>query len=245
MKCTTVLLASIDSHLFVYNMLMSSNLIVFDTGTGGKIYAAHLKDLFPNLKVVNVIDTKNTPYGSKSPEEIKRYTEEALTPYLNDPDNLILIACNTATAYSIDYLREKYPNITFIGTEPPLKSAATLPGARTILVLATPATLKSPRYLALKEAHAKNKTLLEPDCSSWAAAIDAGTFDEALLKTTLTPYLNQDVNAVVLGCTHYEKIRPHLTSLFPKATITSPLAPITNRVRMLLGADDQETLRPK
>jgi glutamate racemase len=207
-------------------------LIIFDTGTGGKIFAAHLRAALPSLKIIEVIDEKHSPYGEKSPEEITNLTEKALTPYLNNPKNLIFLACNTATAYALEPLRKKYPEMTFIGTEPMLRPAATATKTHIILVLATPVTLKSPRYKALKSNYAANETILEPDCSLWAAAIDAETFDTSLLTQTLSLSAHPDV--IVLACTHYLKIAPEIAKLFPAAKILSPLVPITNRIKVLL-----------
>lgn len=213
------------------------NIIVFDTGTGGYIFADHLKKELPNTNITTVIVGDDIYLGDKTPAEIQAITESTLAPYLSDSHNLIFLACNTATAYAIDYLREAYPEMTFVGTEPMLKPASeiTNPDGSTIVVLATPATEKSPRYLQLKADYLKNFDVIEPSCSSWAKLIDQHALSDNLIKDVLAHYISTPPNTIVLACTHYIKLKPTLHKMFPNATILSPLEPITNHIKELLA----------
>ena len=94
---------------------------VFDSGIGGVVFAKALKKQCPDIKVSVVRDDKNMPYGTKTPKAIQRLTEFAIQPLIGC--DVIVIACNTATAYALDYLRNKYPEQVFVGFEPALKVA--------------------------------------------------------------------------------------------------------------------------
>jgi len=213
-----------------------THIIVFDTGTGGKIFADHFRYELPaNAKIIEIIDRINSPYGSKSPSQILTLTENAIKPYLDQPNNIIVLACNTATSYALSYLRTKYPNQTFIGTEPAIKPASQFTKTGGILILATPATLKSAYYQNLKAKFAPNIRVYEPNCANWATQIDTNKLTPQIIDATLTHYKSYSLDAIVLACTHFLAIPPsHLTDIFPKATIYSPLPAITDHLKALL-----------
>ena len=112
---------------------------VFDSGIGGEAVAAALRHTFPEAVVTTVNDHNNVPYGSKSPEEIIRLTDTALQPLREDNCDVIVLACNTATAVAIETLRSRYPSQFFIGIEPMVKTAASITKTDEIAVCATPA----------------------------------------------------------------------------------------------------------
>jgi glutamate racemase len=219
-----------------------TQIIIFDTGTGGKIFANHFRQEIPNVKITEVIDSTNAPYGDKTPTQILTLTEQALRPYLqglslqNNPrENLIVLACNTATAYALSYLRAKYPDQTFIGTEPALKPAIKLSQNGKILVLATPATLNSPRYQNLKSKYTTKIKIYEPNCANWAKQIDHHALTPKDISATLSPYQSYLPDTIILACTHYLAIPTQtFTDIFPNAKIYSPLPAVTNRVKALL-----------
>ena len=145
---------------------------IFDSGIGGTAIARTLQLHFPLAELIVVNDRKNIPYGDKEPSEIIHMTDAAIQPLLSLRCDAIVIACNTATALAIDSLRASYPDQLFIGIEPMIKTAAQLTKTRTIAVCATPGTLNSRRYQALIAKYGKELTILEPDCSGWAYAIE-------------------------------------------------------------------------
>ena len=212
-----------------------TKIIVFDTGIGGKIFANHFRQEIPDAQITEIIDSANAPYGSKTPEQIISLTEQALMPCLNDPENLIVIACNTATACAIEHLRAHYPTQTFVGTEPGIKPAANLTKNGQIISLATPATIHSRRYQDLKTKFAPHITIYEPNCRDWATLIDHNALTPEIIFATLSPYQKFQPDTIILGCTHFLAIPPQiLTDIFPGATIYSPLPAITKQVKALL-----------
>jgi glutamate racemase len=211
-----------------------TQIVVFDTGAGGRIFAEHFRQEIPNVKIKEVIDSINAPYGSRTSSEILTLTENALKPFINSAD-IIVIACNTSTSNTITHLRTKYPNQIFVGTEPAIKPAAKLTKTGRILVLATPATLASARYKNLKNQYAQQLSIYEPNCKDWAKKIDTNTLTPAIISATLKPYQSYSPDVILLACTHYLSIPHHVfENIFPNIKIYSPLPAITDYVKSLL-----------
>jgi glutamate racemase len=149
---------------------------------------------------------------------------------------MIVIACNTSTAYAIDSLRQKYPHQTFVGFEPTNKPAVLTTKPGKILVLATPATLKSPRYNKLKSTYSSSDiTIYEPDCSAWSHLIDTGKMTAKVLKSTLQPYHKLDIDVIILACTHFIAVKPQLKHLFPETKLIDPFSAVTKYIKQLLN----------
>src|SRR5690348_11137829 len=123
---------------------------VFDSGIGGQSVAERLQQLFPAVEIIFVNDSKNVPYGAKSAARVFELTKNAIQPLLEANCDAIVIACNTATTCAISELRSAYPDTHFVGIEPMIKPAALRSKKGIIAVLATPTTLNSHRYAALK-----------------------------------------------------------------------------------------------
>lgn len=209
---------------------------VFDSGVGGEAVAVELRRLLPNSEVIAVNDHNNVPYGGRPRAEIMKLTKAAVQPLVDLKCDSIVIACNTATTNAIQLLRHDFPTIPFIGLEPMVKPAAQLTATKHIAVLATPATLKSPRYAELKRAYGTGCTFYEPDCSNWAAHIEAGEQDAIALEATLQPLLKNNIDVIVLGCTHYHWIKDAIQSYVGKEVIVlEPSDAIKNRLEHILS----------
>ncbi|NDK31521.1 aspartate/glutamate racemase family protein [Nesterenkonia haasae] len=183
---------------------------VFDSGIGGEAVAVRLRELLPQARVLTAHDHHNVPYGSRSEDEVYRLTKRAIQPLLGSSCEAIVLACNTATAAAIDRLRADYPRTPFVGLEPMVKPASTMSESKTIVVCATPATLRSQRYQRLKTDWASALTVLEPDCSEWAATIEARRPDEVNLEPVTRAVQQQAADVIVLACTHYHWIKPQV-----------------------------------
>jgi glutamate racemase len=179
---------------------------IFDSGRGGQFVANWLEQLEPTWQFHVVNDSQNVPYGDKSADEIITLTETAIRPLLNHCD-VVVIACNTATALAIDTLRQLHPRTKFVGFEPMIKPASQVAELTTstgkIAVLATPATLNSKRYQELKTKWASNFQVFEPDCSQWARKIEDEQFSVTDFSEVLTLIEQQQIDQVILACTHY------------------------------------------
>jgi glutamate racemase len=208
---------------------------VFDSGIGGKAVAERLQELIPSAEIIFVDDRDHVPYGTRPDNEILDLTTAAIQPLLEEKCDAIVIACNTATTVAITHLRETYPQTKFVGIEPMVKPASSLTKTQRIAVLATPATLRSERYHALKAQWASGITVDEPDCSSWAELIETGRADDIPLESVIHDLRKKNVDVIALACTHYHWLKPRIEKLVGnKMAILEPSDAISRRVIDLL-----------
>jgi glutamate racemase len=209
---------------------------VFDSRIGGKAVAEKLSVLLPGAEILSVNDHDNMPYGSKSAEDIILLTKKAITPLLEQYCDAIVIACNTATTVAIASLRSTYPEVNFIGLEPMVKPAARLTKTGIIAVLATPGTLASDRYKELKQTWAKDVTVIEPDCKDWARLIEDDSSAEIDVETVVNSLKKNEVDIIVLGCTHYHLIKGRvMDAAGPGITVLEPTDAIASRIKSLVS----------
>ena len=207
---------------------------VFDSGVGGLSVAWAIQKAFPEHNVDYASDTKNVPYGDKTPEEMVRVSLEVLRP-LAEHSDVIVIACNSLTTNGITQLREILP-IPLVGIEPMVKSAALQTKTGVIAVCATPATLKSQRYRQLKESYATGMHVLEPDCSQWARMVESNSLEHEAVTELVDEMCNQGADVIVLGCTHYHWIEMSvLEAAQDRAIVLQPEEAIVRRLRALLA----------
>ncbi|MES2631148.1 MAG: glutamate racemase [Patescibacteria group bacterium] len=209
---------------------------VFDSGIGGKSVASHLQLNFPDADILYVDDHKNVPYGTKAEDEIVRLTDAAIQPLLTAQCDIIILACNTATAAAIKILRAKYPEQNFIGLEPMVKTATELTKTGVITMCATPYTLQSKRYLGLKAKFARDTIVIEPSCSQWASMIEHNEIDDDEIQFVVAQALKNNSDVIVLACTHYHWIKERIIQLASdKVQVIDPSEAIARRVKQLLG----------
>lgn len=209
---------------------------VFDSGIGGAALAEALQKTFPNAQLIVVNDHDNVPYGDKTNKEIIRLTDSAIQPLITANCDVIIIACNTATAVAIEMLRNSYHTQKFIGIEPMIKAAAAHTKNNVIAVCATPTTLTSARYQKLVEKHGSHLTILEPDCSEWAYMIENNTINKQHIATVINTLCDRGADVIVLGCTHYHWIKDLVKEIVNgRAEILEPSEAIGRRVKQLLN----------
>jgi glutamate racemase len=209
---------------------------VFDSGIGGEAVAAALQTTFPAAEMIVVNDRQHVPYGDKSADEVIRLTDAAIQPLLDAECDVIILACNTATAAAIETLRTHYPHQKFIGIEPMIKAAAKITKNATIAVCATPATLQSDRYHQLVEKFGTGLNIIEPDCRTWASMIESNQINHRHIRDTITTACNEGADVIVLGCTHYHWIKEFIMEIVgDRAVVLEPSEAIGRRVAMLLA----------
>ncbi len=187
--------------------LPRSSIGVFDSGIGGLSILRELRRQLPAEDYVYIADQAHVPYGSRTLEEVRTFSE-AITRYLLEGGTkLVVVACNTASAAALHYLRRVFPNTPFVGMEPAVKPAAETTRSGVVGVLATPATFQGALYASVVERFANGVTLLQDTCPGLVAEIEAGRLDgpeaRRILRGALTPMLSARIDTVVLGCTHY------------------------------------------
>lgn len=194
---------------------------VFDSGIGGLTVLEEMKKVLPNENYLFYADSLNNPYGEKSDTELYEITSKIVDYLIKRECKIIVIACNTATTRCIKYLREKYPDITFVGTEPAIKVACDR-DYKNILVMATPATISSERTSILVNDNKKDfESIYLVPCEGLANAIELEDIDrqEEIVSKIYEEYKDKEIDAIVLGCTHY----PHIKELISKYFVNAEL----------------------
>jgi len=200
---------------------------LFDSGDGGLSVLREVHKLLPDEKYVFYGDNANCPYGEKTPEFIQDRAREITEFLIKQGAQIIVVACNTATAAAINTLRTEYSDISnpavkekvlrlsndsrdhiqFIGMEPAVKPAAIGTKTGVIGVLATAGTLKGSKYLTTKEKFEDDVKIVEHVGQGWVELVEEGILTgpkaEATVKASIQPLLDEGADTLVLGCTHY------------------------------------------
>ena len=185
---------------------------VFDSGVGGFTVLRELRTLLPTARLRYLADTAYAPYGGRTPEDIRQRSLTIAEQLIERGAGLIVVACNTATAHAIEALRERWPALPFVGTEPGIKPAVAATRNGRIGLLATPATAASPRLRALIERHGQDRQVVVQGCPGIVDRIEAGDLHSAELRSLVEHYCKPlrlaGVDTALLGCTHYPLIEP-------------------------------------
>ncbi len=192
---------------------------IFDSGVGGTSIWKEIQKLLPHEDTIYLADSKNAPYGEKSAAQILQLSIKNTEFLLDKGCKIIVVACNTATTNAIDQLREKY-QVPIIGIEPAIKPAALQSRSKTVGILATKGTLSSRLFHSTSENHAKGIKIVEREGIGLVPLIEQGKIasDEIrnLLQTYLKPMLDEGIDYLVLGCTHYPYLIPVIKGLLPE-----------------------------
>ncbi|MFD2552045.1 glutamate racemase [Bizionia sediminis] len=191
---------------------------IFDSGVGGTSIWSALNQRLPHEDTIYLADSKNSPYGTKTQQEIIQLSIKNTKHLIANDCKLIVVACNTATTNAIKILREKF-TIPFIGIEPAIKPAALHTKTKAIGILATRGTLSSELFHRITDLYSHNVKVLEQEGAGIVQLIESGQLESEamtqLLKQYLQPMIAANVDHLVLGCTHYPYLIPQLKKLLP------------------------------
>ena len=185
----------------------SQPIAVIDSGIGGATVLRELLKVMPNENYIYFGDSANAPYGTKTVEQVQALSVATAERMLARGIKGMVIACNTATAAAAAGLREAHPEIPIIGIEPAVKPAALAKENPTVLVMATPLTLKQEKFMTLLHRYTDVAQILPLPCPGLAELIESGDFDSerehAYPRDLFAPFNLERVDSIVLGCTHY------------------------------------------
>lgn len=190
---------------------------IFDSGVGGLSVLRHIQSYLPHENLLYLADQVHVPYGRRSRNEVQTFSA-GITRFLSSQGaKLIVVACNTASAAALTYLRETFPDMPFVGMEPAVKPAAHQTRSGKVGVLATEGTFESPRYASLMARFAQDVEVFEDPCIGLVPIIEEGQFDtlqtRSLLHAILAPMLADGVDTLVLGCTHYPFVQSTIAAV--------------------------------
>lgn len=213
---------------------------IFDSGSGGLSVYRELVKLLPRERYIYFADNAHCPYGEKTAQYIQERTFVITDILLGLGADIIVVACNTATAAAIAALRERYPSVPFIGMEPAVKPAAL--GTRTgvIGVLATAGTLKGSKYLNTRGRFEDNVTIVEHVGQGFVELVENGILDgpeaESVVRSSLQPLLDAGADKIVLGCTHYPFLMPVIRRLAgPSVEVIDPAPAVARHTADVLS----------
>ena len=223
---------------------------LLDSGVGGLSVLRHVQAQLPHEALVYVADQAHVPYGTRSAAEVQQFSEGISRLLLELGVKIIVVACNTASAAALTYLRETFPDVPFVGMEPAVKPAAEHTRTGKVGVMATAGTFGSERYADLMQRFARDVVVFEDPCLGPVDLIDAGNTTgaetEQLLTRVLHPMLAQGVDSLVLGCTHYPFVRPLIEQVIAAApvkpatavTIIDPAPAVARQTRRVMQQRD-------
>ncbi|MBB5352842.1 glutamate racemase [Haloferula luteola] len=199
--------------------MQNSPLGFFDSGIGGLTVVRAAQTLLPHEDIVYLGDTARVPYGSKSPETIRQFASEDVQWLLNHQVKAIVVACNTATAHALPFLRETFRTPIIGVIESGVEATLADPETDRVGIIATRGTVRSHAYqhaLAQRRTgliiHAQAAPLLVP-------LIEEDWLDhpatQAALHTYLDPMVDKGIDALLLACTHYPLLIPTLRKFLP------------------------------
>lgn len=223
---------------------------IFDSGVGGLSVLRAIRTQMPHENLLYFADQGHVPYGPRSLEQVRQFSEAITRFLIAQGAKLIVVACNTASAAALHHLRETFPDIPFVGMEPAIKPAAEHTNSGVVGVLATPATFQGKLYASVVERFAKGVSVLQDTCPGLVEEIERGAMEAEstrnILAAALRPMLEKGLDTVVLGCTHYPFVIPIIKQIVGENVRVIDPAPAVARqverrleaLNLLRGEDD-------
>jgi len=215
---------------------------VFDSGVGGLSVLRAIRHELPNENILYFGDQAHVPYGPRSLSEVRKLSEGVVRFLLDEGAKLIVVACNTASAAALHFLRDTFPDVPFVGMEPAVKPAAEHTHTGKVGVLATPATFQGELYASVVERFAQGVVIFQDTCPGLVGQIEKGKLNarktRQILEKALEPMLTGGIDTIVLGCTHYPFVIPLIQEIVgPAVQVIDPAPAVARQVKRILEKD--------
>ncbi len=213
---------------------------LFDSGVGGlSVFRAAAREL-PTHALVYFADQKYCPYGPRPQDEIRALSTRIVEFLIQQTCGVIVVACNTASAAALYFLRETFPHIAFVGMEPAVKPAANATRSGKIAILATRGTLQGELFHRTRNEFAREVEVLTVYPSDWVARVERGEMDSpetfASVQRVIEPLLAQGVDEIALGCTHYPFLQPVIEKIAQgRAAVIDPSDAVAKQTARILA----------
>lgn len=233
-----------EPRFFVKEREMDNRAIgFFDSGLGGLTSVPVLKRALPNEKVLYFGDTARTPYGSKSPETVCKFSAQIVDYLVSKNVKLIVIACNTVTAMALDMLRERHPDVPIVGVIDPTARRVAADNTLNVGIIGTKVTIESGVYAERIHELNPNINTFSLACPAFVPLIEEGIIDNEIMDLTIKYYMDDFVkknqlDSLILGCTHYPLIAPNINRLYPKLRLYNSSAEVISDVVDILTESD-------
>ncbi len=229
-------------YTFSMHISSTSPIGIFDSGVGGLSVLRAVRAQMPEESVIYFGDHGHIPYGPRPMEQIRDFSESITRFLLEYGAKIIVVACNTASAAALKYLRDQFPDVPFVGMEPAVKPAAEQTHTGKVGVLATPATFQGALYASVVERFANGVVLYQDTCPGLVQEIERGDLGgdrtQEILEAALRPMLVQGIDTVVLGCTHYPFVIPLVQQIVGEnVRVIDPAPAVAKQIRRVLEAN--------
>jgi glutamate racemase len=210
---------------------------IFDSGIGGLTVFKAVSEYFNNLDLYYIGDTARVPYGNKSPETIQKYSFQ-ISEYLIEKYNVdaIIIACNSASSYALEALKNnlKIPVLGVIN--PGAKKAVEVTKNNKIGVIGTQATIKSNSYdKAINKYLNKEINIYKKACPLFVPFVEEGMIDNEITKQIIKYYLDElietGIDTLILGCTHYPVLKNTIREIYPEIKVVDSTDVIIKHIK--------------
>ncbi len=217
----------------------------FDSGLGGLTCITPLMKKLPEERIIYYGDTARTPYGSKAVSTIRTFSMQIADFLVQNDVKMIVIACNTVSATCLDDLRERFPDIPIISVIEPAAAyvAEACSTSDKIGIIGTKVTIASGAYKKSIKKLNKSLSVYEKACPAFVSLIEEGIIQNDIMDLTIEYYmqdfiLENRINTMVLGCTHYPLIASNIKRLFPNLRIINPSETVTQKIEQILSERD-------
>jgi len=212
---------------------------VFDSGIGGLSVWREIDALLPHADLLYVADQAHCPYGPRSTKEIRSLAEDITAFLVNQGAEVVVVACNTASAAALHHLRDRF-SVPIVGMEPAVKPAVEHTHTGHVGVIATPVTFQGMLFASLLERFAQGVAVHTQVCPGLVEQVEAGLLDGpetmALLHDYLDPLVEQGIDTLVLGCTHYPFLRQSIARIVgPDVEIIDPAPAVARQTARVLA----------
>ncbi len=213
---------------------------IYDSGLGGLSVWREVRKVLPGESLVYLGDGKNCPYGSRSREEVRDLADKAVGHLIGRGCKMVVVACNTATAAAIDFLREKYPDIPIVGMEPAVKPACLTTRTGVVGVLATERSLDGDLFRRTAARYGRGVEVIPVAGRGFVELVEQDREQtpeaEACVREAVGEMLRKGADRIVLGCTHYPFLKPVLERVVRgyDVEIIDPSPAVARRVVQLL-----------
>ncbi|AZQ61302.1 glutamate racemase [Flammeovirga pectinis] len=214
----------------------------FDSGVGGlSVWRAFQKEA-PTIPLLYFADQEFCPYGEKSHDELIERADKIAEFLISKGAKIIVVACNTATAAAIEFLRNKYP-IPFVGMEPAIKTAALASTSKAVGVLATEGTFSGRLFNETKEKYAKGVNVIIQAGKGMVDLVENQLIGTSaahkVLKNLLVEMIAQDVDHIVLGCTHYPFLKNDIQEIVgTEVTLIDPAPAVVRQIKRIIDKEN-------
>jgi glutamate racemase len=222
---------------------MQTPIALFDSGVGGLSVLREVRRQLPTEHLIYFADQAHVPYGPRTLEEIRIFARGATHFFLEHRAKAIVIACNAASAASLHFLRELFPEVPFVGMEPAVKPAAEHTSKGIIGVITTKATYQGELFASVIDRFAAGVEVITQVCPDFVTFVEEGQIDTPAVyraaEAYLRPLLATGIDQLVIGCTHFpfltpvleEVAGPHVTIIDPSPAVARQTGRVTAHIR--------------